>query len=106
MCIDPVQVAAMANAQDTTARRNVLPPAAKLIAQTPVAQQPKAPPVTLPTPRQMSVSIDNDKNVIYRFLDTQTGEVVQQVPPEEVLQVMRSIADMLRQAEQKLDISM
>jgi uncharacterized FlaG/YvyC family protein len=53
----------------------------------------------------MNVSIDSDKNVIYQFLDAHTGEIVQQVPPEEVLQVMRSIADMLRHAEQKLNIS-
>jgi uncharacterized FlaG/YvyC family protein len=53
----------------------------------------------------MSVSIDSDKNVIYQFLDARTGEVVQQVPPEQVLRVIRSIADMLRQSEPKLEIS-
>jgi hypothetical protein len=54
---------------------------------------------------QISVTIDGDKNVIYQFLDARTGQVVQQVPPQEVLQVMRSIADLLRQSEQKVDLS-
>lgn len=61
-----------------------------------------------PTPAQaqtqISVSLDSDKNVIYQFLDMRTGEVLQQIPPEEVLQVMRSIADLLRQSERKFEI--
>ena len=68
------------------------------------SEQPKAP-SPAPVPKQLSVFIDGDKNVIYQFLDTRTGEVLQQVPPEEVLAVMRSIADMLRESEQKLHIT-
>jgi uncharacterized iron-regulated membrane protein len=106
MRIDAIQVAAMINQQDLASlRRTPLQQPAKPVEAAPQTQQPKAPPVTVPAPTQMNVSIDSDKNVIYQFLDAHTGEIVQQVPPEEVLQVMRSIADMLRHAEQKLNIS-
>ena len=106
MRIDLIQVAAMINQQDPASlRRILLPQAAKPVEDAPQTQQTKASPITVPAPTQMNVSIDSDQNVIYQFLDAHTGEVVQQVPPEEVLQVMRSIADMLRHAEQKLDIS-
>jgi len=64
-------------------------------------------PVSVPThtPTQISVIMDQDKNVIYQFLDARTGEILQQVPPEQVLQVMRCIAENLRQAEQKFEIT-
>ncbi len=102
MRIDPVQVAANFNqAELASARRRPvkISPEDSASAQS----RPTSAPGSAPT--QMSVSIDSDKNVIYQFLDARTGEVVQQVPPEQVLRVIRSIADMLRQSEPKLEIS-
>jgi hypothetical protein len=105
MRIDLIQVAAMMNQQDLASlRRAPSPQPTKSGEDPPVTQQPKAPPITVPAPTQMNVSIDSDKNVIYQFLDARTGEVLQQVPPEQVLRVMHSIADLLRQAKQKFEV--
>lgn len=103
MRIDPVQVAATINQADlASVRRASLP--AKSVVDSRQPEQPKAAPPP-PAQTQISVSIDNYKNVIYQFLDSRTGEIVQQVPPEQVLQVMRNIADLLRQSEKKLEIT-
>jgi uncharacterized FlaG/YvyC family protein len=54
----------------------------------------------LPQPSQLSVSLDDKQNVIYRFTDPVNGEVVRQVPPEEILRIVRNIEDLLRESEQ------
>ncbi len=45
--------------------------------------------------RQLSVTFDEDNRVIYQFFNQETGELVQQVPSEEVLRIARNIADLL-----------
>jgi hypothetical protein len=55
---------------------------------------------------EVSVQVDGDKHTIYRFMDTHTGTLVQQLPPEEVLRVMRNIGEWLQQSQRKLKISM
>lgn len=52
----------------------------------------------LPPPRERSLSISfiENKTIVYRFLDKETGDLVQQVPPEEMLRVMRNIDNLLR----------
>ena len=62
--------------------------------------------VPVPEPTQLSVSVDDQKNVIYRFVDPKDGQTVRQVPPEEILKIMRSIQDMLRETEQKLKVAL
>ncbi len=104
MRIDPLQVAAIMNQADLASVRPD-PKPQKIQQESPLPQLPKSAAVALPAPTQLSVSIDSDKNVIYEFLDARTGELVQQIPPEQVLKIMRSIADLLRQSEQKLEIT-
>lgn len=55
---------------------------------------------------QLNISFDKGQIIIYRFLDKQTGDLIQQVPPEEVLRVVRSIQELLQRAseQQQLDI--
>ena len=62
--------------------------------------------VPLPEPTQLNVSMDDQKNVIYRFVDPTDGQTVRQVPPEEILKIMRNIEDMLRESEQKLKVTL
>src|SRR5918912_1226815 len=100
MRIDPVQVVASASQAEALSRDSK--PRKSAEEHRPVEKA--SPNAMIPAPRQMSVSMDGDHNIIYQFLDARTGEVVQQVPPEQVLQVMRSIAEQLREAEQKLNI--
>ena len=60
----------------------------------------------VPEPTQLNVSVDDQKNVIYRFVDPKDGQTVRQVPPEEILKIMRNIEDMLRETEQKLKVTL
>jgi uncharacterized FlaG/YvyC family protein len=100
MRIDPVQVVASASQAEALPRDSKPRKSAEESRQIEKA----SPNAMIRAPKQMSVSMDGDHNIIYQFLDARTGEVVQQVPPEQVLQVMRSIAEQLREAEQKLNI--
>ncbi len=47
----------------------------------------------------LSIHVDGDQRVVYRVIDEKTGSVVRQMPPEEVLRVARSVADLLRSPE-------
>jgi uncharacterized FlaG/YvyC family protein len=60
----------------------------------------------IPQPNQVNVSVDDKQNVIYRFTDPSNGEVVRQVPPEEILRIMRNIEDLLHESEQKLKVTL
>ena len=53
-------------------------------------------PVALPEPERVTVSVDASREFVYRFVDAKTGEVVSQTPPEQVLEVVRGIQDLLR----------
>ncbi len=56
-------------------------------------------PVALPEPDRVTVSVDASREFVYRFVDAKTGEVVSQTPPEQVLEVVRGIQDLLRAEE-------
>ncbi len=62
--------------------------------------------VPVPEPTQLDVSVDDRKNVIYRFVDPTDGQTVRQVPPEEILKIMRNIEEMLHETEQKLKVAL
>jgi hypothetical protein len=67
---------------------------------------PPAKPVPLPQPTQLNVSVDDRQNVIYRFTNPENGNVIRQVPPEEILRIMRDIEDLLHESEQKLKVTL
>jgi uncharacterized FlaG/YvyC family protein len=78
---------------------------------TPVAKQNESPEsnstkTVAPEPSQLNVSLDDKQNVIYRFTDPANGEVIRQVPPEQILRIMRNIEDLLRESEQKLKVTL
>ncbi len=75
------------------------------VAESP-APAPEPPRLTPPAPQVLTVSIDQSRNTIYRFTDEKTGELVRQVPPEEVLRIMRNIEQLLQKAEQKLKVTL
>jgi hypothetical protein len=66
--------------------------------------QPSLPP--LPVPAAVSVSLDSDRNTIYRFIDPKTGDLIRQIPPEEVLRIMRNIQNLLQQSQRKLEVTL
>jgi hypothetical protein len=102
---DPADVASPLQTQAQPANQNQP-------AQNQAANQPKPAEVTvnvppaIPAPEVMSVSFDQNRNTIYRFVDEKSGDLVRQVPPEEVLRVMRSVEDMLQESEQKLKVTL
>src|SRR5713226_4630673 len=69
----------------------------------PVVEKPTATPTALPEPARVSVSIDETREIVYRFVDAKTGDVISQTPPEEVLKVVRGIQDLLRAEEPRKD---
>ncbi|HZQ67140.1 MAG TPA: flagellar protein FlaG [Terriglobales bacterium] len=52
--------------------------------------------------RKVSVALE-DNQVVYRFIDQRSGELLQQVPPEEVLRVMRNIAELQKEIAQRVN---
>jgi uncharacterized FlaG/YvyC family protein len=67
--------------------------------------------IHLPEPPQhsLSIQIDQNRRVIYHVIDTRTGEVVRQIPPEEVRRAGRQIDELLRrqeaQGQHQIDLS-
>ncbi len=95
--------------QAVARRQNVK--AARTISQQTQPEKPVETPsprksVPLPEPAQLNVSMDDRRNVIYRFIDPKSGETIRQVPPEEILKVMRNIEDLLHESEQKLKVTL
>ena len=59
-----------------------------------------------PEPNQLNVALDDRHNVIYRFTDPESGKLVRQIPPEEILRIMRNIEDLLQEPEPKLKVAL
>lgn len=60
-------------------------------------------PAALPQSEDMvEVKFDSSQHVIYRVVDKDSGEVIQQIPPEELLRVMRNIGEFLANAQAKV----
>lgn len=59
-----------------------------------------------PETLKMNRETDDKKNTVYRLVDSRTGEVVSQVPSQQVLNVEDSIEQLLQQEIQrpKLDV--
>ena len=54
---------------------------------------------------EVNVQVDDSLHRIYRFVDKQTGDLIQQVPPEELLRVMRNISEMLESYGENLNVN-
>lgn len=64
-----------------------------------VRQAPAPAPAPAPSQGQRVEVSFQDSTPVYRFVDAQSGDLVLQVPPEEVLRVVRSIQQMLQAAQ-------
>lgn len=54
----------------------------------------------------VSVSFAENNIIVYRFVDKDTGDLVRQVPPEEILRLVRNINDLLQgQSEEQKTIN-
>jgi hypothetical protein len=54
-----------------------------------------------PPERSLSIRVDKNKRIVYQIIDERTGEVVRQIPPEEVRRASRNIAELLRSSEDR-----
>jgi hypothetical protein len=101
MSIDPVQVAALGLTSSPAEPIFVRPVAA---GTSPTSEAPPS----LPQARQLQVnaSFGQANLIIYRILDKETGDLIQQIPPEQLLQIARSIQELFQadQTRQKLDV--
>lgn len=53
-----------------------------------------------PPPHAVSIQMDEYGNVSYRLTNVQTGEVVREIPAEEIRRVIRHVAEMQKALEQ------
>jgi len=49
---------------------------------------------------QVDASYGEGNRIIYRIVDQQTGELIQQIPPEQLLAIARSIRQLLQAEEE------
>ena len=108
MRIDTVQVAAAAAQalEGSAVQSRSVParPTAEVMSTPSATSQPSAPQMTQ---RVVSVSVEDNRIIVYRFLDQKTGDLIEQVPPEELLRIARNIQDLLQsqqQDHQNLDV--
>jgi len=73
-------------------------PAKNTRASAPAPVRSAEPTPNLPQPRQYQVnaSFGQANLIIYRILDKQTGDLIQQIPPEQLLRIARSIQELLK----------
>jgi uncharacterized FlaG/YvyC family protein len=48
----------------------------------------------------VSVHYDENQVLITKFIDQKSGEVVQQIPPDQVLKIIESIQELLKESAQ------
>ena len=73
-----------------------------LVIDSPAPQTSSAQP---PEPQRVTVTVDPTQQLVYRFVDPQTGDVVSQLPPEQLLEIARGIQDLLRATDQNRSAS-
>jgi FlaG protein len=54
--------------------------------------------------RQVSVSVTDGQVFVYRILDEKTGDLIQQIPPDEILRLIRNIQEMLQETDRRAGV--
>lgn len=98
MQIDPVQAGASAELLPSEGKTKANPhqPSPVAVESEPAHPQQHPAAAALPEPERVTVSVDASREFVYRFLDAKTGDLISQVPPEQVLDVVRGIQDLLK----------
>lgn len=94
MSIDPVSLAPLVVLRTGSAQ---LPARSK-----PATQAQSSPAADVPHARAVEVNASYGENniIIYRILDKETGDLIQQIPPEQLLAIARGVRQLL-EAETK-----
>ena len=97
MSIDPVRAALLSSSAVAAQEPR---PASRSAQHEPSPVAPAARPI------EVSASFEAGNRIIYRILDKETGDLIQQIPPEQLLEIARGIRELLqsRQEHRQLDV--
>jgi uncharacterized FlaG/YvyC family protein len=99
MRIDPLQVAAQLQAQADKPKARVAAEARPLPESRFSASN--QPTIVLNTPKyEVTVQYNENQILVTKFIDQKSGEVVQQIPPDQVLKIIESIQELLQDSAQ------
>jgi hypothetical protein len=100
MQIDPLQARTNPEPLSLDSKAKAPPPEPALVHNQPApVEQHAVAPIVLAAAEHVTVSFDTSRELVYRFVDAKTGDVISQTPPEQVLAVVRGIQDLLRAEE-------
>lgn len=54
---------------------------------------------------EVNVVLDQNQGIVYKFVDKDTGEAVEQIPPEETLRMIENIQHLLEPSERNIKVS-
>jgi hypothetical protein len=65
-----------------------------------------SPPTAWQSPQhEVNVVLDQKLNIVYKFVDKDTGVVIEQIPPEESLRMIENIQQLLEKPEPNLKVT-
>ena len=99
MRIDPVQVAAKVfEVHADQPKERVAAETRPVEIHFPTNNQPA---ISVNTPHyEVTVHYDENQVLVTKFIDQKSGEVVQQIPPDQVLKIIESIQELLKESSQ------
>lgn len=89
MQVQPVTIATLVDPPDRSVNNTARP------------EVPKGSSESSPDTVKLQRQTDDEKNTVYRLVDDETGQVISQVPSEQVLNVADSIDQLIQQTMQK-----
>lgn len=100
MRIEPVQVAAnQLQPQADTPKERVPAETRPFVESSFSATKPNSAPLDMPR-YDVTVHYDENQVLVTKFIDQKSGEVVQQIPPDQVLKIIASIQELLKESSQ------
>lgn len=100
MRIEPVQVAAnQLQPQADTPNKRVAAENRPVVESSFSTSNPHSAPLDMPK-YDVTVHYDENQVLVTKFIDQKSGEVVQQIPPDQVLKIIASIQEMLKESAQ------
>jgi uncharacterized FlaG/YvyC family protein len=100
MRIDPVQVAANQVQVQPAAPQTRLASDIRSVAESSFSASKQATSSVDVPKYEVTVRYDANQVLVTRFIDQKSGEVVQQIPPDQVLKIIESIQELLKESAQ------
>jgi uncharacterized FlaG/YvyC family protein len=100
MRIDPVQVVAKVTEAEAGHLKQRLATQARLVESSVSAAVNRAPSIPKTAKYDVTVRYAENQILVTTFIDQNSGEVVQQIPPEQVLRIIETIQELLKESSQ------